>query len=86
MTDDQGWGDLHYDGNDSIRTPVLDQLAKESTTFDRFYVSPVCAPTRASLLTGRYHLRTGCTWVTHRKEAMRPEEITIAELFKKSGL
>ena len=85
MTDDQGWGDLQMHQNDSLETPVLDKFAAESTTFDRFYVSPVCAPTRASLLTGRYHLRTGCTWVTHRKEAMRPEEFTMAEFFKNAG-
>ncbi len=85
MTDDQGWGDIQMHGNDSVQTPVLDQFAKESVTFDRFYVSPVCAPTRASLLTGRYHLRTGCTWVTHRKEVMRSEEITLAEELKKAG-
>ena len=85
MTDDQGWGDLSLHGNDSISTPHIDAFANESVRFNRFYVSPVCAPTRASLLTGRYHLRTGASWVTHRKEVMRKEEITIAELFKFSG-
>lgn len=85
LTDDQGWGDLSVHGNDSIQTPVLDQLAQTGLQFDRFYVSPVCAPTRASLLTGRYHLRTGCTWVTHRKEVMRSEELTLAEILKTAG-
>lgn len=85
LTDDQGWGDLAYHGNDSISTPHLDALAKKSNRFNRFYVSPVCAPTRASLLTGRYHLRTGTSWVTHRKEVMRAEETTIAEVFKTAG-
>lgn len=85
LTDDQGWGDLSYHGNDSIDTPVLDQLAKTGVAIDRFYVSPVCAPTRASLLTGRYHLRTGCTWVTHRKEVMRSAETTLAEILKSAG-
>lgn len=82
MTDDQGWGDLSVHGNDSIHTPNLDQLCKEGVSFDRFFVSPVCAPTRASLLTGRYHLRTGTSWVTHRKEVMRSSEMTIAEYLK----
>ena len=85
MTDDQGWGDLSFHGNDSISTPHLDALAKQSIQFDRFFVSPVCAPTRASLLTGRYHLRTGTSWVTHRKEIMREDELTIAEIFKSAG-
>lgn len=85
LTDDQGYGDLRFHGNDSIFTPHLDQLAEQSTRFDRFYVSPVCAPTRASLLTGRYHLRTGTSWVTHRKEVMRSNETTLAEILKSNG-
>lgn len=85
MTDDQGWGDLSFHGNDSIFTPNIDKLAAQSCRFDRFYVSPVCAPTRASLLTGKYHLRTGTSWVTHRKEVMRSKETTIAEVFRDNG-
>lgn len=85
ITDDQGYGDLAFHGNSDIDTPVLDQLSEESVEFTRFYVSPVCAPTRASLLTGRYHLRTGTSWVTHRKEVMRSEEITLAEVFRENG-
>lgn len=85
ITDDQGWGDLSVNGNHILSTPVLDQLAGESVSFDRFYVCPVCAPTRASLLTGRYHLRTGTSWVTHRKEVMRSEEYTLAESFRDHG-
>ena len=64
MTDDQGWGDVRSHGNDRIDTPVHDRLAAEGARFDRFYVSPVCAPTRASLMSGRYHLRTGTHGVT----------------------
>ncbi|MFD2203350.1 arylsulfatase [Shivajiella indica] len=85
ITDDQGWGDLSYNGNPYVSTPNIDNLADSSVVFDRFYVSPVCAPTRASLLTGRYHLATGTTWVTHRMEVMREEELTIAELLKAEG-
>lgn len=85
MTDDQGWGDLSFHGNDSIHTPVLDQLARQSVRLNRFYVSPVCAPTRASLLTGRYHLRTGTSFVTARRETMRTEETTLAEILKAHG-
>lgn len=85
VTDDQGYGDLSIHQNDLIETPQLDQLARHSTEFTRFYVSPVCAPTRASLLTGRYHLRTGTSWVTHRKEVMNANETTLAEVFKSNG-
>lgn len=82
ISDDQGWGDLSMHGNPYLSTPVLDKLAKEGAQFDRFYVSPLCAPTRSSLLTGRYHLRTGTAWVTGGLETMRSEETTLAEAFK----
>ncbi|MEM9888311.1 MAG: arylsulfatase [Bacteroidota bacterium] len=85
MTDDQGYGDLSWHDNDSIDTPVLDRFAAESIQFDRFYVSQVCAPTRASLLTGRYHPRTGVTGVTGRREVMRASETTLAEVLKNAG-
>lgn len=85
ITDDQGWGDLSYHRNERIETPNIDALAAQSVVFDRFYVSPVCAPTRASMLTGRYHIATGTTWVTHRMEVMREEEVTIAELLRPHG-
>ncbi len=85
LTDDQGWGDIHSHGNDTIVTPVLDRLASEGARFDRFYVSPVCAPTRAAFLTGRYYLRTGVDGVTHREEVMRSEERTLAEILKDAG-
>jgi len=85
ITDDQGWGDVRSHGNDTIDTPVQDRLASQGARFDRFYVSPVCAPTRASLLTGRYHLRTGTVWVTHNLESMRAEEVTLAEGLKQAG-
>lgn len=85
MTDDQGWGDIHSHGNEAIDTPVLDRLAAGGARFDRFYVSPVCAPTRASLLTGRYSMRTGVHGVTRGYETMRADEVTIAECFRRDG-
>lgn len=85
MTDDQGWGDVRSHGNRLIDTPVMDALAASGVRFDRFFVSPVCAPTRASLLSGRYHLRTGVHGVTRGFETMRSEEVTIAEILKKEG-
>ena len=85
MTDDQGWGDVRSHGNPEIDTPVMDQLAQEGVRFERFFVSPVCAPTRASLLTGRYFLRTGTNGVTRGYETMRSEEVTLAEAFRQAG-
>ena len=85
LTDDQGYGDIGIHGNEDIETPVLDDFATQNIRFDHFYVSAVCAPSRASFLTGRYHLRTGVHWVTHREEVMRSEEVTIAEILKEAG-
>jgi len=85
LTDDQGWGDLSVHGNEYLSTPTIDQMASNGAHFERFYVSPLCAPTRASLLTGRYNLRTGTSWVSKGLENMNPEEITLAEIFQNQG-
>lgn len=85
LTDDQGWGDVGVHGNSIISTPTLDRLAGESVRLNRFYVSPVCAPTRAALLTGRYPERTGVSGVTSRREVMTATETTMAEVFSDAG-
>jgi arylsulfatase A len=85
MTDDQGYGDLSCHGNPAVKTPNLDRLATQSTEFTRFTVSPVCAPTRASLLTGRYGLRCGVHGVTHGKETMRRNEVTLGKALQQAG-
>lgn len=85
LSDDQGWGDLAAHGNPVLRTPNLDALFGGGLEFERFFVSPLCAPTRASLLTGRYHLRTGVTSVANGFENMNSDETTLAELFKSNG-
>ncbi|MDZ7608136.1 MAG: arylsulfatase [Cyclobacteriaceae bacterium] len=85
LTDDQGWGDLGIHGNDKISTPSIDRMAGNGAQFERFYVSPLCAPTRASLLTGKYYLRTGASWVSKGLENMRSEEVTMAEIFQNNG-
>ncbi len=55
ITDDQGYHDVSYYGTEDIRTPYIDSLAMAGMRFDRFYANcPVCSPTRAALLTGRY--------------------------------
>jgi arylsulfatase A-like enzyme len=85
LTDDQGYGDLGCHGNQIIKTPHLDRLHRESVRFTNFYSSPLCSPTRASLMTGRYSYRTGIvdTWVGLAQ--MRPSEVTMAEAFRGAG-
>ncbi len=85
LTDDQGYGDLSLHGNPHVRTPNLDSLGRSSVRFERFFVSSVCAPTRASLLTGRWPLRTGCHGVTHNRETMLDKEVTLAEALTGAG-
>ncbi len=85
ITDDQGYGDLGATGNPIVRTPNIDAFFAESAVFSRFYVSPVCAPTRASLMTGRYNYRTGVTDTFLGRAMMDPKEITIAEMLRDAG-
>lgn len=85
ITDDQGYGDLGINGNTIVQTPAIDQLAKESVRFNNFYVSPVCAPTRSSLMTGRYSLRTGIRDTYNGGAIMAASEITLAEMLKQAS-
>lgn len=85
LTDDQGWGDLSLNGNTELNTPNIDNLAHNGAIFDRFYVSPVCSPTRAEILTGRYHVRGGVYSTSAGGERLDLDEITIAEIFKQNG-
>ena len=84
MSDDQGWGDVAYNGHPVLRTPHLDQMAKEGIRFDRFYATtPVCSPTRAGFLTGRHPYRYGIRFANIGK--LKSEEITLPEILKKQG-
>lgn len=85
VTDDQGFGDLGCHGNDKIKTPNLDRLCSEGVELTQFHVSPVCSPTRASLMTGRYNYRTGVVDTYLGRSMMYPDEVTLAELLKASG-
>jgi len=85
ITDDQGYGDLGITGNPHIKTPVIDQFARESISFRNFYVSPVCAPTRSSLMTGRYSLRTGMRDTYNGGATMAASEVTVAEMLKQAN-
>ena len=85
LADDQGWGDLSVNGNTNLATPHVDSLAAAGAMFDRFYVCPVCSPTRAEFLTGRYHPRSGVFNVSTGGERMSLAGKTIADTFKAAG-
>lgn len=85
LSDDQGWGDLSHSGNKDLKTPHIDSLARDGVSFDRFFVCPVCSPTRAEFLTGRYHPRSNVYSTSAGGERMDLDETTIADLFQKAG-
>src|SRR5438477_1882508 len=85
LADDQGWGDLSVHGNTNLSTPNIDSLAKDGALFERFFVCPVCSPTRAEFLTGRYHARGGVRGVSTGQERLDLDERTIADTFKAAG-
>ena len=85
MTDDQGYGDLACHGNPIIKTPNLDKLHSESTRFTNFHVNAFCAPTRASLLTGRMSDRTHVRTTIYSRNHLNRDETTMAEFFKVTG-
>ncbi len=85
LADDAGWGDYGCNGNRQLATPHIDSLARDGARFDRFFVQPVCSPTRAELLTGRYHRRLGVTGVSTGQERLNLDERTFAESFRAAG-
>jgi len=85
LADDAGWGDYGHSGNTVARTPHIDSLARDGVTLDRFFVQPVCAPTRAEFLTGRYHPRGGVRGVSKGEERLDLDERTVAEAFQAAG-
>lgn len=85
LADDQGWGDLSVNGNTNVRTPHVDSLAKDGANFERFFVQPVCSPTRAEMLTGRWHPRGGVRGVSTGGERLDLDERTIADAFTAAG-
>ena len=85
LTDDQGFGDLGVHGNPKIATPQLDRFVSQSVALRHFCVSPVCSPTRASLLTGRYHFRTGVLDTINARAMLDSREVTLAEMLQTVG-
>jgi len=85
LADDMGWGDLRCHGNDKLATPSLDRLRTQSVELEHFHVSPVCSPTRSSLLTGRHHARLNVINTSDGLEVMHGGETTLAEALKSAG-
>ena len=85
LTDDQGYSDVGFNGNPIVQTPILDAFAADAVVFDRFYANPVCSPTRAALMTGRYAYRTGVLETQAGLSILLPAELTIAEALKSAG-
>lgn len=83
MADDQGWGQVGYNGHPHLKTPHLDAMAAAGIRFNRFYAAgPVCSPTRASVLTGRTHNRTGVPSHGHN---LCLQEKTLPQALRKAG-
>jgi len=82
MTDDQGWGDVSYNGLKNIKTANLDEMAGNGLRLNRFYAAPVCSPCRGSVMTGRHYSRYGCF---RPGSPLRIEEMTIAQALHGAG-
>lgn len=85
ICDDLAWGDLGCHGNPVARTPRLDRLHAESARCTRWCSGPLCSPARASLLTGRWHLRTRVLDTYCGRSLVDPDEPTLGRLFTAAG-
>jgi arylsulfatase A-like enzyme len=87
VSDDQGWKDVGFHGSD-IKTPSLDRLAQEGARLEQFYVQPMCTPTRAALMTGRYPFRYGLQTLvipTPGKYGLPTDERLLPQALKEAG-
>ena len=87
VSDDQGWKDVGFHGSD-IKTPTIDTLAQEGARLEQFYVQPMCTPTRAALMTGRYPFRYGLQTLvipTPSKYGMPTDEWLLPQALKEAG-
>lgn len=88
VADDIGWKDVGFHGAEDIKTPNLDKLAAEGSRLDRFYVQPMCTPTRAALMTGRYPFRYGLQTIVIPSKGtygLATDEYTLAQTLKDAG-
>lgn len=84
LADDMGWGDLGSYGQARVKTPNLDRIASEGARFTSFYVAaPICAPSRAALMTGRWPPRTGIPW--NPPDRLHDDEVVLAQALKDRG-
>lgn len=88
VADDLGWKDVGFHGSPEIKTPNLDKLAATGTRLDAFYVQPMCTPTRATLLTGRYPFRYGLQTIVIPSKGtygLDTSEVTLPQVLKGAG-
>src|SRR5947209_10938180 len=87
ISDDQGWKDVGFHGSD-IKTPNIDKLAAEGARLEQFYAQPMCTPTRAALMTGRYPLRYGLqsgVIPSGGSYGLATDEYTLPQMLKDAG-
>ncbi len=85
ITDDQGYGDIGCHGNPVLRTPNLDQMARDGVQLDDHHHDPLCSPSRAALLTGQYASRNGVWHVIHGRHLLDPRAMTMGDVFSANG-
>ena len=85
VTDDQGYGDIGFHGNTMIKTPNLDQLARQSVRLTNFHVDPTCAETRSALMTGKYSCRVGVWHTIMGRSILRRDEKIMPQYFAEAG-
>lgn len=85
LTDDQGYADIGAHGHPFLKTPNMDKLREQSVSFENFYVSPSCSPTRAALLTGMHEFRSGVTHTLAPREHLWKGATTLPEILQKAG-
>lgn len=84
LTDDQGIGDLGAHGNKWLKTPEIDAFYNDAVRMTNFHVSPLCTPTRAAIMTGKYPISNGA-WATYKGRDALSNPVTMADVFKKNG-
>lgn len=84
VSDDMGWNDVGYHGS-KVETPYIDSLVEEGLELDRFYVHPICSPTRTALMTGRSPARFGITGPLSNERGVPLEEHFMSESFQQAG-
>lgn len=85
LTDDQGYGDVNAHGHPYLKTPNINKFKSQSVSFENFYVSPSCSPTRAALLTGVHEFKNGVTHTINPRQQLHKSAILFTELLKNNG-